>query len=133
MAAPFDDPTGVQHDDFVGIHDGRQPMGDNQRRPADCNHVEFSLDRFFRLGIQRRCRFIEDQDRRILQERTSNSDSLLLATRQFKASLTDPGFVSIRQPRDKFMQMSGLSCSNDFFTSGIGLTVLDVVQQTVIK
>src|SRR5258708_841291 len=47
MAAPLDDPAMVEDQDFVGIDDGRQPMGDGEGRPVAGYLPQFPLDRFF--------------------------------------------------------------------------------------
>ena len=61
--------------------------------------VELGLDRLFRLRIERRRRFVEDQDRRVLQQRARDRDALLLAAGQLQAALADFGFVAVGQRR----------------------------------
>ena len=41
------------------------------------------LDQYFGFGVQRRGRFVEDQDWRVLKKKPGNGDALFLATRQF--------------------------------------------------
>ena len=59
----------VHHQDAVGRADGREPMGDDQGGAALHQPVERGLDLALALGIERRGRLVEKQDRRILQDR----------------------------------------------------------------
>ena len=96
MAAALDDAAGIHHQDLVGVHHRRQPVRDHQRGAADRDAVEFGLDRFLAFGIQRRGRLVEDQDRRILQQRARDRDALLLAAGQFQAAFADRSVVAVR-------------------------------------
>ena len=49
MLAPLGDLPVSQHDDLVCINDGREPVGDDQRRAVGRDHVEGGLDVF--LGL----------------------------------------------------------------------------------
>jgi predicted amidohydrolase len=51
------------------------------------------------LGIERRGRFVEDQDRRVLQEHARDRQPLLLAAGQFDAALADDRVQPGRQAR----------------------------------
>ena len=58
----------VQHEDHVSIPDRRETVGDHDRRPADHQFVQGIQDHALGLGVDRRGRLVEDQDRRILDE-----------------------------------------------------------------
>src|SRR3970040_2466743 len=66
--APLDAPPLAEHDDPIGIHDGRKPVRDDQRRASLGDALELGLDRLLRAGIERRGRLIEDEDARVLEE-----------------------------------------------------------------
>lgn len=50
----------------------------------------------FRLGIKRRSCLIENENRRILEERTRNCETLLLPAREQTARLTHSGIEPLR-------------------------------------
>src|SRR5437868_6858017 len=66
----FDDPAGFEHQNAGRPPNGRQPMGDHECR-ASLHHL---IERPQELGlgprIERAGRLIEDEDRRVLQQRT---------------------------------------------------------------
>jgi hypothetical protein len=45
VAAPFGDAPVRQDEDLVGVHDGREAMGDDQGRAPDRDPLELGLDR----------------------------------------------------------------------------------------
>jgi hypothetical protein len=46
VAAPFDDPSGVHHEDLVCFTDGREPVGDHDRSPSGEHFFERPLHRY---------------------------------------------------------------------------------------
>lgn len=71
-------------------------------RDTDCG-VLFSqqlakglVDKCLGFSVEGTCSFVENKNVRLLDERTSNSDALLLATRELCATGTDMGFEAIR-------------------------------------
>lgn len=54
------------------------------------------IDKGFRLGIKSTGRFVEDQNIGRLDQRSRNSDSLFLATRELSASGADMGLETVR-------------------------------------
>jgi len=69
----------VEHHDAIGVLDGGQAMGDDEGGAALAQGVERLLDLAFRLGVKRRGRFVQNQDRRILQQGAGDGDALALA------------------------------------------------------
>ena len=66
MGAALDDLALVEHDDLVGVDDGREPVRDHQRRAVAARRVERVLDFLLGVAVERRGRFVEHQDRRRL-------------------------------------------------------------------
>ena len=60
VGAALDDPAVVEHDDLVGVADGREPVGDRDRRAALGEAVERLLDGALGLGVERARRLVED-------------------------------------------------------------------------
>ena len=65
-------------------------------RPAH-QAVERLLDHRLVLGVDRRQRLVEHQDRRVAQQRAGDGDALALAARELDALLADHRAVALRQ------------------------------------
>ena len=63
--------------------------------------VESGLDLALAFRIERGGRLVEKQDRRILQDRPGNRETLALAARQGHAALADEGVVALRHGPDE--------------------------------
>ena len=74
MRAALDDAAMVHHQDLVSVHDGRQPMRDDQRGPVAGDAFELRLDYTFGARVECRSRLVEDKDRRVLQQRSCDRD-----------------------------------------------------------
>ncbi len=61
----FYDSPFVQHDYLVGLFHRRKSVRDDERRSVFHQYVQRVLDTAFRLCIERRRCFIENQDRRV--------------------------------------------------------------------
>jgi hypothetical protein len=117
----------VEHDDPVGALHGGQPMGDDDRRPAGHRGFQCRLHDALALGVEAAGRFVEQQQRRILEDRTGNGDALALATGEANAALADEGGVAFGQTPNEFID-EGRACGRaDLLGRGAGLAVADVV------
>ena len=63
VVAALDDAAGFEHQDLVGVDDRRQPVRDDQRGAVGRDLGEARLDLALGLGVERRGRLVEDQDR----------------------------------------------------------------------
>src|SRR5690606_28341466 len=84
------------------------------------------------LRIKRRCRLVEDQDRRILQHHTRDRDALALAARQLDAALADLRVVAAASPRigdvdDEIMRGGAPGGVLDLGLAGASPAVADIV------
>ena len=77
----------LDHDELVGAPDGGKPVRDHERRAARHEALERLLDRALALGVERRRRLVEDEDRRVLEERARDRETLALAAREARAAL----------------------------------------------
>src|SRR5919197_1218137 len=93
-----DDAPLVEDDDLVRERDRREPVGDDQRRPAVHRLAQAETDT--RLGgrIHRRSGVVEDEDARVDGESARDRQPLPLAAGQRDAALADHGVVPLRQP-----------------------------------
>src|SRR5690606_21827259 len=95
MAPALNDAAFIEHDDLVRIDHRGETMGDNQRRPITRYLGEARLYLLLRPGIERRCRLIEEQDQRPLEDCAGDRDALLLPARQLQPPLSDHGVVAV--------------------------------------
>jgi hypothetical protein len=70
----LDDPAAVEHDQLVHARDRAQPMRDHERGPAFHESPQRLLDKDFALRVQCAGRLVEQQDRRITQDRPGQRD-----------------------------------------------------------
>lgn len=99
MPTLLDDPAAVEHDQLVHARDRAQPMRDHERGPAFHESPQRLLDKDFALRVQCAGRLVEQQDRRITQDRPGQRDSLLLPAGQLHATLADHRLESVWQGR----------------------------------
>ena len=89
MIATFDDAAAADHQYLVGVGDGGEAVGDNERRAA-CPHLaQRGLNRRLGPPVESAGRFVEHQEARIGQERASQAHPLALAARELQTPLTD--------------------------------------------
>src|SRR5229473_3260849 len=81
VAATLDDAAAVEHDDLVGVDDGRQPVGDHHGGAAAAHLFQRALDLLLGARVERAGRLIEQQDLRVLEDRAGDRHPLLLAAR----------------------------------------------------
>ena len=62
-----------QLDDLIGAGDGGKTVGDDEARPSLRHVIESLDDTLLGEGIDRGCRFIEDEERRIHQKDTRDT------------------------------------------------------------
>ena len=79
MQAALDDLAALDHQNGVGVHDGVQAVGDHDGGAVLAEMVDRFLHGFFGFRIQRRGGFIEQDDRRVLDQRPRDRDALALA------------------------------------------------------
>src|SRR5690606_26947761 len=78
LAAGLDE-LALPHDvDGVGFADRVQPVGDDEARPPFHQPVECFLDGKFRDGVDAACRFVEQKQYRVRDERSCNGEQLFL-------------------------------------------------------
>ena len=85
------DPPGLEHQDARRLADGGEPMGDDEGGAVLHDFVERHQHFGFGRGIERAGRLVENQDRRVLQQRARNRQALALATRQRAPALAHFG------------------------------------------
>ena len=79
MGSSLDDAAVLEHQDHVGIADRRQPVGDDERRAAAHQLAHGVLDQHFRARVDAARGFVQNQNRRIGEERPRDRQQLFLA------------------------------------------------------
>ena len=133
MFSTFDDLSIRQYDDLVSVDDGRQAVGDYKRCGAARNLDEIGQYLSLSSAVQGRSRLIEDIDARALERRTRDRDPLLLATRQFQASLADDGLVAVGQTDDEVVDVGQPGRPFDLVFMAAMSTEGDVVSDGVVE
>ena len=81
-------------------------MRDHQCRAVLHELLKRGLDPALRLVVERRGGFVEDQNRRILEHRTRDRQSLTLSARQPNTVVADHGLHAVRQACHEIMKIS---------------------------
>src|SRR4029077_7045019 len=103
-AAPlFNNPTVFEHDDLIQIMNGREAMGRDQSCPAAHQFLDRFHDRRFGGRIEGRSRFVEQQNGRVFQKRSRDSNTLPLTDAKMSASFTNGAIVSLRHLSNKLI------------------------------
>lgn len=91
VAAVLDHRSPVEHQDLVGVADGVQAVGDGQHRGAlDQDRARLG-DQVVVLGVERGGRFVEDDDRGLLEQCSGDRHALALAAGEQGSSLAHLG------------------------------------------
>ena len=97
--AVLDDAAALHHQHPVGDRHRRQPVRDDHRRPPGQDRRSACCTRRSLGMSQRRRGLVQDQHRRLGQERPGERDQLPLPGRQPAAALADVGVVAVGQRR----------------------------------
>ena len=108
-------------------------MCDHNGRAVANQICDGPLDQPFGFRIQRRSRFVQNQDGRIEQDGARNREALSLSTGKKSATLADHGIITVGQFHDEIVRKSDAGGSLNLFVAGIGTAVGDVVPHRVIE
>src|SRR5262249_26772351 len=92
VRADADDFAGVEADDHVGVDDGDEAMGDHKGRAVLRKGLQRGADFVLAVTVDLAHRFVENQDRRLAQNRPGDRDALLLPAGKAHAVLADARF-----------------------------------------
>ena len=116
----------IDDDDLIGVLHRREPVRDDERRPAHRQLLKRALDIRLGNGVERAGRLIQNQDRRVLQKQACDGDALLLTAGEHDAALADLGLVSVRESLDLLMDVRPLCRLNDLLVRCADAPVADV-------
>src|SRR6266853_2156873 len=127
MAALLDDATLIHDDDAVGVADGREPVRDDETRPALPQLRHRLLDLNLGASVDAARRLIQDQDRPIGQEGAGDRQKLLLSGGDVRGIVIENGVVALRQRPDEVVGVRRLRGGHDLLRRRSQLAVPDVV------
>ena len=134
VVADFNDSAVVEDHDAIGILYRRQAMGNHQRGAVGHQFVESRLNMPLGFRVQRGRCLVQNQDRRVLQQRARNRDALPLAARQQHATLAHHGVQALGHIRSKLRYVGTLCCSLDQLTFASAQTAVgNVVGNGVVE
>ena len=89
MRPALNDPPAVEHQDLIRPNDRGKPVRDHDAGAAEHQILQRLLNQPLGRRVDARGRFIQNQDRRILQQRPRNREPLFLADAQLHPALAD--------------------------------------------
>ena len=95
---------GFHHDDAIGALHRRQAVGDDERRAVLHRRLQRGLHHALAFRVERARGLVEQQQRRVLQDRAGDADALALAARQAHAALAEEGPVALGQRADEVVR-----------------------------
>ena len=119
VRAARDDAAVIHDDDTVGLLHGGQPVRDDDRRALRHELFERLLHEQLALRVERARRLVEQQDRRILENRARDRDALPLPARQPRAALAEERVVALRQRAQELVRFGGTRRGFDLGIAGV--------------
>ena len=105
MGAHLADAAFVEDDDAVRLLDRRQTVGDDDARSLGEQPLECFAHEKLRVRVHVRCRLVEDQDLRIVDERASERNELFLPGRERRPAFLNLFFEPVRKRRHPLVQI----------------------------
>ena len=133
MGARFDDLALLQHHDPVRLGNRAEPVRDGQHCAPLAGGAQRVLDLLFRVGVERACCLVQQQDRRVLEQRARNPHALLFTARQLEPTLTHGRVVPVRQTHNEIMDLGGAGGVKDVLFARVVPAIGDVVADRVIE
>src|SRR4029079_9440098 len=87
----------------------------------------------FALGVERACRLVEDQNRRVLQDRACDRDPLALAPGKLDSALTPERVVAVGQRLDELRGVRERRGTADLLVGGLRPREADVVRDRAVE
>jgi hypothetical protein len=127
MRACLHHPPAVKDHDAAGLPHGVQPVGDDQGGAARQQAIQGGLHRGLTLRVQVGCRFIQDDQRCVDEERARQGDALRLPAAEPRAALADLRVVTLRQRKDELVSARLLRGPHGLLRARIRAAQADVI------
>src|SRR4051794_7446129 len=106
--------------------DGGDAVRDDERGAAAHEFLDRLHDRGFGGRVERACRFVENQDRSVLEKGARDADALPLTDAEMSAALPNLTAVAIGHGGDEIMCLRAFGGFDDFVLSGVEPAIGDV-------
>ena len=124
MGAFLDLPSVLHHDDLVAVADGGEAVGDGDHAAVHPRQhpVQRVLYQLLVLGVQRRRRFVEQQNRGVAQDGARDGDPLLLPAGELVPALADDHVQALRHLVDELPRVGLLARVQDLLLARLRRT-----------
>src|SRR5690606_17748933 len=85
------------------------------------------------MRVERGCRLVEQEDRRVFQDGAGNGHALLLTAGELQPAFAHASLVTLRQAFDEGPNLGQLGSSGDFGIAGPRTTVTNVVTDRIVE
>src|SRR5574343_562861 len=89
--------------------------------------IQRFLDFFLGGAIDRRCRFVQNENLRVDQQSTGNRDTLTFTAGERLTPFADDGIIAMRQAQNKVVRMGSTGRGHNLFTRSIRFAVSNVL------
>ena len=125
VCADAGDLAGVEHDDLVGLDHGAEPVRDHDPRAVE--RAQLFVHSTLGRGVERAGGFVQDQQRRLAQQRARQRQALALSARQRRAAVREHRVVAHRHLLDRVVQACEPAGVLDAILGHLGVEHRDVV------
>ena len=133
VVAGLHDRSVVEHQDAFRPDHARQPVREDEGGAPLHQPVQRLLDHRLVLRVHRGQGLVEDQDRRVAQQRAGDRDALALPSGELDAPLAHHRGVALRQPGDELVGVRGPRRRLDLLLARIGLAEAQVVLDRAVE
>jgi hypothetical protein len=116
----------VHEQNLIRRANRRQAVRNDEGGAVLAQIIHSLLHLFFSLDVERASRFVEHEDRRILQDRAGNCQTLAFTTRKLRTAFADDRVVTIGLSKNEVVGCGSLGCGMDFFMRGVFTTDADI-------
>ena len=133
MASLLHDTPLMQYAYNIRIADRGQSVRYDDSRSIGHQFLNGILYQTFTFRVECRRGLIQNQNRRILQNGSCNTDSLPLASRQLASTVADVGLITLGHLHDEVVRIGYACCMLHLFGRGILFAESDVVEVGIVE
>lgn len=131
MGALFHNGSGVEDEDFVGVADGTEAVGDDEAGAPGHEAVEGGLDVGLGAGIDVAGGFIQNHQAGVGHHHAGDGEQLALALAEVAAPFGEQGVVAVGQAQDEVVGVGALGGFDAVGFAGFEAGVAQVVQHRI--
>ena len=131
--AVLDDTALLQHINAIGIGNRREAVRNDKCGAVFTQAVERAFDLRFCFAIERARRFIQNEDRRILENGPGNRKPLAFAARQRRAALSNDELVSAWLLHDEIVSFGQTASAFHISRGGVGISDANVLGDRAVE